>query len=108
MDELIAEIVEDLKIELENDVGFSEDALTAKTKNAYREVKLARNYPSTYSQQLIDSDMEKYFSVIRDIALFDYNQIGKDFEQSHTENSVTRSYTSRLSLFANVTPIARF
>jgi len=108
MDELIAEIVEDLKIELENDVGFSEDALTAKTRNAYREVKLARNYPSTYSQQLIDSDMEKYFSVIRDIALFDYNQIGKDFEQSHTENSVTRSYTSRLSLFANVTPIARF
>jgi len=108
MDELIAEIVEDLKIELENDVGFSEDALTAKTRNAYREVKLARNYPSTYSQQLIDSDMEKYISVIRDIALFDYNQIGKDFEQSHTENSVTRSYTSRLSLFANVTPIARF
>ena len=108
MDELIAEIVEDLKIELESDVGFSEDALTAKTRNAYREVKLARNYPSTYSQQLIDSDMEKYFSVIRDIALFDYNQIGKDFEQSHTENSVTRSYTSRLSLFANVTPIARF
>ncbi len=108
MDELIAEIVEDLKIELENDVGFSEDALAAKTRNAYREVKMARHYPSTYSTEMIDSDMEQFFAVIRDIALFDYNQIGKDFEQSHTENSVTRSYTSRLSLFANVIPIARF
>lgn len=108
MDELIAEIVEDLKIELESDVGFSEDALTAKTRNAYREVKLARHYPSTYTDEMVSTDMEQFFSVIRDIALFDYNQIGKDFEQSHTENSVTRSYTSRLSLFANVTPIARF
>ena len=68
MDELIAEIVEDLKIELESDVGFSEDALTAKTRNAYREVKLARHYPSTYTDDMVNADMEQFISVIRDIA----------------------------------------
>lgn len=107
MDELITEIVEDLATELGSDVGYSEDVLTAKAKQAYREVKVARHYPLSYTDEMIDDDMEQFYSVIRDVTLYDYNQIGKDFEQSHTENSVTRAYTSREALF-DVTPIAHF
>ena len=107
MEELISEIVEDLTTELGQDVGFSEDLLEAKARQAYREVKIARHYPSSYTADMIASDMEQFYAVIRDVTLFDYNQIGKDFEQSHTENSVTRSYTSRNALF-DVTPIAHF
>ena len=107
MDELVSQIVEDLKIELQDDVGFSADALTAKVKNAYREVKIARHYPLEYSEEKITADMNQFYPVIRDVALYDYNQIGKDFEQSHTENGVTRSLVSRDSLF-DVTPIAHF
>lgn len=106
MDELIAEIVEDLALELSDDIGYSEDVLTAKATQAYREVKNARKYPTSYTDSMIESDMEQFYSVIRNVTLYDYNQIGKDFEQSHTENSVTRHYTSRNELF-DVTPLAR-
>lgn len=107
MDELISAIVEDLTTELGQDVGFSSEVLEVKAKQAYREVKIARHYPRSYTDAMIESDMEQFYAVIRDVTLFDYNQIGKDFEQSHTENSVTRSYTSRNALF-DVVPIAHF
>ena len=46
---LQTEIVDDLKIELQNEEGFSEELLTIKVKSAIREVAAARNYPSSYS-----------------------------------------------------------
>ena len=107
MAELIPSIVADLALELSDTVGYSETILTSKVTNAYREVKTARHYPSNYTIAMIADDMEQFYNVIRNVALYDYNQIGKDFEQSHSENGVTRSYTSRDSLF-DVTPIARF
>lgn len=105
MDEMIEAIVADLELELGDEVGYNEDVLTAKAKNVYREVKQARHYPSTYTDEMIASDMEQFYETVRNVTLFDYNQVGKDFEQSHTENSVTRTFMSRNGLF-DVVPIA--
>ena len=107
MEELIASIVEDLAIELSGDVGYSESVLMARARNAYREVKIARHYPSSYTEEMIENDMQQFYAVIRDVTLYDYNMIGKDFQTNHSENGVTRGFKSRDSLF-DVTPFAHF
>ena len=64
-----------LKTELEITEGekFNETLLRSKIDGAYEDVKMARNYPESYSDAKIIDDMERYYSAIRDIALYDYN-----------------------------------
>ena len=63
MDELVNEIYDELSTEL----GISEEAdlsmLLVKVKNAYREIKKIRNYPDNYTDDTVNKDMEKYFSM---------------------------------------------
>ena len=101
------EIMEDLKAELSLDPTFNETLLLPKVKNALREVKRARKYPSYYTEEQIQSDMYDYFSNIWNIALYDYNQIGAEYEESHSENSVSRSFVERDKLFAGIIPLSR-
>lgn len=107
MNELITAIVEDLTLEVGDAVGFSTAILQSKVTNAYNEVKAERRYPKNYTDEMILSDMSQFYNVIRNVALYDFNSIGKDFEQAHTENGISRSFVARSSLF-DVTPIARF
>lgn len=101
------EVMEDLKAELSLDPTFNETLLLSKVKNALREVKRARKYPSYYTEEQIQSDMQDYFSNIRNIALYDYNQIGAEYEESHSENSVSRHFVERDKLFAGIIPLSR-
>lgn len=103
--ELQSEIVDDLTIELHNEPTFNADLLAAKVKAAVMEVKRRRNYGArSYSDAQIASDMEQFYSNIRNVALFDYNQVGDEFQTGHTENGVTRQYMSREALFIGVAP----
>lgn len=102
-EELIADLTAELKI---SDVNFNSDLLKTKVKTAIREVKKARRYPESYSEEMIDSDIQKFYSNCRDIALNDYNKVGVDFESNHTENGVTSGYVDRNKLFAGVIPLA--
>lgn len=100
---LQTELVADLTTELKNDPSFDVDILTVKVKNAIRDVKSRRNYDATlYDDERIVKDLENYYSVIRNVALYDYNQIGVEGQQSHSENSISRSWVSRDSLFNGV------
>lgn len=101
------EIIADLTAELSSDKTFNANLLLSKVKNALREVKRARNYPSYYTEDQIQSDMYRYFSNIRNIALYDYNQIGAEFQQSSNENSTSRSWIDRDKLFAGIIPLSR-
>lgn len=107
MNELLNEIVADLTIELSGDTSFNSDILTVKVKNAIREVVSARNYPKVYTDDDITNDLKNYYSQIRNIALYDYNQIGIEFETSHNENSTNRSYMERQKLFAGIVPFCK-
>lgn len=108
MEELIASIIEDLTIELSlTDANFNSDLLTAKVKSATREVKNIRKYPSSYTQIMIDEDMQEFYSTIRDVALYDYNTVGAEFQTLHNENSVSRTWVDRDKLFNRVIPLAR-
>lgn len=101
------EIIADLTLELGAEPTFNADALRQKVINAIREVKKARKYPSYYTEEQIARDLYDFYSNVRNIALYDYNKIGGEFEQSHNENSVNRSFVDRNSLFGGVIPLCK-
>lgn len=111
MDALISvglqeELIADLTIELKDEDSFDASVLTQKIVNAIREVRNIRRYPSYYSDDQIQRDLYKHYSIIRMIALFDYNWRGADGEKSHSENGVSRSYVDRKTLFNGVLPLS--
>lgn len=105
---MIEEIVEDLKTELQITEGshFNESLLRSKVKSAYRDVKAARKYPSSYAEAMIDRDMENFYSQVRSIALFDYTQIGSEGQTQYSQDGVSIHYVDRDKLFYGVLPIA--
>ena len=62
-----------------------------------------RNYGATsYTDEQIQEDLYNFYSVIKRVALYDYNQIGAEGEKSHNENSVSRTWEDRSKLFNGV------
>lgn len=97
------EIVAELTVELQDEPTFNVNILATKVRNAIREVKMKRNYQATsYTDEQVEKDLYNYFSVIKSVALYDYNQIGAEGEQSHSENSVSRTWVDRDDLFRGV------
>lgn len=108
LEELQEEIVTDLTTELKEDDDFSSDILAIKVKNAIREIKSARMYPESYTDAMIEKDLEtKYYSTIVNLARYDYNQIGAEGENSHSEGDVSRSWVDRKEFFNGVTPFVK-
>lgn len=101
------ELLADLTLELEDSDNFEPKALLQKVINAIREVKAARNYPVQYTALQIERDLYRYYSQIRNLALYDYNQVGAEFETSHGENSTSRSWTERKNMFNGILPLSR-
>ena len=51
----------------------------------------------------IEKDLyDNYFSVIKNLALYDFAQIGAPFESSHSENSISRNWVNRDEIFKGV------
>lgn len=108
MEEMQAELIEDLTAELSiSDDNFNSVLLIQKVKQALREVKDARSYPSSYTDEKIDGDIQKFYSQARNIALYDYNKIGMDFEASHSEDGITFHHEDRDKLFSGIIPLAK-
>lgn len=102
------DLLEDLTVELSvTDPKFNQSLILPKIKNAIREVRRARNYPKHYSESAIVEDLGNYYSNIRNIALYDYNMIGGEYESNHSENSTNRTFVDRNSLFSGVIPLSR-
>lgn len=69
--------------------------LSSKVKNAIREVRGKRNYPEHFTEEQITKDLEKHYSNIRELALYDYNQSGAEGQIEHNENGTNRKWKSR-------------
>lgn len=96
-------IVAELTTELKDDPDFSSEILTSKVISAIREVKMRRNYSATsYTDKQIESDLDNYYSVIKRVALYDYNQRGVEGQVSHGENGTSRTWENREKLFYGV------
>lgn len=109
MNAIETEVYESLKAEIEITEGdrFNFTLLESKVKNAYREVKTARRYPVSYSDAAIENDMENYYSQIRAVAQFDFNQAGAEGQTQFSEDGASIHYVDRDKCFQGVLPIAR-
>lgn len=108
IEEMKAEIITDLTTELmvtDADL-FNLPLLTSKVNNAVMEVKMARKYPKSYTEQMVENDMERFYSVIRNLAMYDYNQIGAEGQTSYSGDGNTIHYVDRKEMFAQVLPLA--
>ena len=100
MDCLIDEIYNDLLLELDLTEERDKIILKSKVRNAVNEVKNKSNYPSHYTDSMILDDMDSKRYVLRNVALYDYNMVGAEFQNSHSENGISRSYSERDKLFS--------
>lgn len=93
--DVIKEVYEDLVAELEIDKANEQKLLKLKVKNAVREVRNRRDYPSHFMESDIQNDLNRLYSNIHDLALYDYNQIGVEGQSSHSENGESRAWKDR-------------
>jgi len=106
--QVIVDIISDLEVELKKtDDQYDAELLAAKVIGAYREVRTARQYPSHYTEDAIDADLENYYVNIRNIALYDYNTIGIEWQKTNKENQVSREFVKRAQLFYGVLPLSQ-
>lgn len=105
----MAKLIDIVMSELEETIPdeVNKEVLASKVRNAIREVKRARRYPSHYTEEMINEDLENYISNIEGLALYDYNQVGAEGESSHNESGVNRTWKSRNTNFNGIIPIAR-
>lgn len=93
------QLIEDLTNYLEDDVETARVILSV--NRAIRSFKKKRNYPSSYSDEKINSDMENCYDCIFDLALFFLVKQGSEFQGSHSESSVNRSWNSETEIYVN-------
>lgn len=103
MEPLIFEILNDLIDEIGLEDASDIAVLNSKVKNAYREVKRTRNYQPCHSKEFVDRDMENFYSNIRELALYDFNQVGGEGQVSHSENGTSRAWKDRKECFNGIT-----
>ncbi len=107
-DNLEDAIIESLTVELEEDEAFNANILEQKVRSAIFEVKQIRGYDRVgYTDEMISDDVGQFAAQIRNIALYDYNQVGVEGQQSSSENNTYRMYFDRSKLFAGICPLAR-
>ena len=105
MEGLMNEILEDLKTELSLEKDSDINILSSKVKNAVREIRRDRNYPTVYTDKMIASEI--YYSNIRELALYDFNQVGAEGQTSHSENGTSRAWKSRLECKTGIVAIGK-
>lgn len=73
--------------------------------NAKKEIKDYRRYPSYWTAEEIDADIEENYShIVVQLVLFDNFLEGAEFETSHSENGVNRSFIKREEILGKIIP----
>lgn len=71
---------------------------------AEKDIRSSRNYPKNYSEEQISNDLKLFSSVQINLALYDYEKESMEFETSHTEPGITRTYIKRDEILSQVIP----
>lgn len=110
MDKLIKEIVEELTPILKSQPTFNADDLNDKVKDAYRKVRSRKCYEHTsYTEEQINKDLyNKHYQDIKDVAKYNFVTMGADFQISHSENSVSRTWRTESEVMGNITAYVGF
>ena len=73
-------------------------------EQARKEIIRRRNYPKTYTQERIHSDVKNYEDIMVDLAVYNRSQAGEAYMASLSENGVNRTWRNYESLFVGVFP----
>ena len=76
-------------------------------KQATEDVKTRRNYPDSYTEEMITEDLKKFEGIIVNLVVYDHSQAGEAFMASYGENGVSRTWKDRDSLFVGVFPFVK-
>lgn len=106
MDELLADILEELQIELsvtkESDLAI----LQVKLKNAFREVESAINFQAHHTSEFKLKEIKRYIGQIKDLTMYDYSMVGAESQTSYSENGIDRKWKDRKNCFSGIVRFA--
>ena len=95
-------------LEMKDDPTFNLDVVASKVSSVVRELIQRRRYmTSGMSDEAILADIENYYPQVLNAARYDFNTIGAEGEDRHTENGIDRTFTERSKMWAGVVPISR-
>jgi len=101
-------IVTALVLEMRGDPSFNSDIVASKVSAVVKELMQKRRYnKSGMSDEAILEDLENYYSQALNVARYDFNTIGAEGEERHTENGVDRTFTERGKMWTGVVPLGR-
>lgn len=98
------EIIAELTVELENQPTFSVDIIKIKVNDAYRKVRSRKCYGNTsYTEEQIEKDLyDKHYQDIKDVAKYNFAIMGADFQISHSENNVSRTWRTEDEIMGSI------
>lgn len=85
----------------------NEDLLTLLIDRAIGNIKTRRNYPATWDSEKMQEDIERFHYTVFDAVVYAYSKMGADFQQSHGENGISRSWIDEGKLYADVVPYVK-
>ena len=95
-------------LEMNNDPTFNADIVASKVSAVVKELMQRRRYrKSGMPDYAVEVDINDYFAQALNVSRYDYNTIGAEGEDRHTENGIDRTFTERGKLWAGVVPISR-
>ena len=84
------------------------DVLAIKVKAVVRELLSIRGYENSgMTDEEIEADIERYYTQCMNVARYDYNQLGAEGEETHSENGISRKYVERGRLWSGVVSYAK-
>lgn len=102
-------VVSDLITMYSGEPSFNEDKIAVIVRKVVSEVIKARRYKEAkYTDEQIDNDLMNYQSQIYNLAEYDFLKFGASHETSHSENSISRTWTERSKLFVGIIPLSCF
>ena len=101
-------ITDALALEVSQDPTYNADVVASKVSAVVKELIQRRRYKkSGMADWAIEEDLDDYFTQALNVARYDFNTIGAEGEDRHTENGIDRTFTERGRLWAGVVPISR-
>lgn len=101
-------ITDALTLEMSGEPAYNADVVASKVSAVVKELIQRRRYKKAgLPDYVVEEDLEDYFTQALNVARYDFNTIGAEGEDRHTENGVDRTFTERGKLWAGVVPIGR-
>ena len=102
MEELMSELLDELKIELMVSKDSDIAILEVKLKNAIREVENAIGFLPRHDSEYRLNELKTYTGQIKDLTMYDYSIVGGEGQTEHSENYTKRVWKDRKECFNGI------